>query len=125
MTNDEFCELDQERGVKAVHKPRKPFSRTSIFWKAFAVGTILVVVLYVSHALGIGVMGVNLFHTTGDSLTAGGGASKAASFAETCCAIGSEVGTGVSSSAHFQDHSGSVFPVPVGTSVRRDWNEYK
>lgn len=108
-----------------MHKPRRSFSRTSIFWKAFTVGTVLVVVLYVSHALGIGVMGVNLFHATGDSLTAGGGASKAASFAETYCAIGSEVETGVSSSAHFQDHAGSVLPVHVGTSVRRDWNEYR
>ena len=108
-----------------MHKPGRPFSRTSIFWKAFAVGTILVIVLYVSHALAVSVMGGKLFRVAGDSLTAGGGASKAASFAETCCAIGSEVETSVSSSAHFQDHSGSVFPVPVGTSARRDWNEYR
>ena len=108
-----------------MHKPGRPFSHTSIFWKAFAVGTILVVVLYVSHALAVSVMGGKLFRVAGDSVTAGGGASKAASFAETCCAVGSEVETGVSYSAHFQDHSGSVFPVPEGTSARRDWNEYK
>ena len=108
-----------------MHKPRRPFSRTSIFWKAFAVWTVLVLVLYVSHALAVSVMGGRLFRVAGDSLTAGGGASKAASFAETCCAVGSEVETGVFSSAHFQEHSGSVFPVPVGTSARWDWNEYR
>jgi len=108
-----------------MRRPDDFFRRANAFRTALRLAAGLVILLCASYGLAGALMGGKLFRITGDSVTAGGGASKAASFSETCGAVGSEVETGVSSSAHFQDHSGSVFPVPAGTSARRDWNEYR